>query len=228
MWSEKAANGTRMGQYLTAIEKYFLKKVFEKSTWPKKILDIGGGDGRFGWFSIKNGADFHIILEFDKVPILDLLDSGWDLPVLIGNGNQVPIQYDSFDAVFAIEVPACTDREHIKGFLEQVHKVLIKDGTLILTTDNLFSWGGLKKIISPANYKFGTYGYYTQTYLETLACIRTSGFETISSFGFRWPPFSRTSNSRWIPAMMKVEDIFRLNSLPSVSPWIFWYLKKNN
>lgn len=157
-WSETYMNATQMGQYLTLREWGFIQKVFERHGFPLLLLDVGGGDGRFA-VRLSSFGVHSIILEYDPVPILELITRGCCKPVVLGDGNHLPFKDDFFDAVMAIEVSACTSRSHLTGFLAQVHQALKPKGWMLLTTHNVVSMIGLERLIRSSNYR-STSGAY--------------------------------------------------------------------
>src|SRR3990172_8429621 len=105
-WSEANVNNTPMGQYLTRLEWGFIREAFKRHGFPRLLLDVGGGDGRFA-VRLSSLGVHTTILEHDPVPIRELIARGWCEPVVLGDGAHLPFKDGSFDAIMAIEVP-CT------------------------------------------------------------------------------------------------------------------------
>jgi SAM-dependent methyltransferase len=141
-WSEVNVNGTLMGRYLTRVECGLIEQAFDEFGWPKIVLDIGGGDGRLVKPLRAKGV-WPVTLERDSVPLAELKESGWNYPLLMGDGNLLPIRGDSVDAVMAFEVAPCTNASHNAGFFKEVYRVLHNDGIFLFSSDNTNSLIGL-------------------------------------------------------------------------------------
>jgi ubiquinone/menaquinone biosynthesis C-methylase UbiE len=226
MWSEVNANGTRMGRLLTKIEWIFIKRALSLMGSPRTVLDIGGGDGRFARRLQEFGIT-PILLEKDTLPVFEYKSRDMSgSPLLLADGNYLPLAPESVDCMMAIEVPACTDSAHIEGFLDQCQRVLKENGYLVFTSYNKLSFVGINKLLSPRKYKFTQYESYTETYTITLKHIARSGFELIDALGFRWAPFARASNNPLVPLFGFLEQRLKLQRIPQLSPWLFWIVCK--
>lgn len=212
-----------MGQYLTQQEWRFIQKAIERHGFPALLLDVGGGDGRFA-VRLSSLGVHSIILEYDPLPIQELIARGWCEPVVLGDGNHLPFKDDSFDVVMVIEVSACTARSHLTGFLAQVHQVLKPKGWMLLTTHNVVSMIGLERLIRSSKYH-STSGAYTHSYWEVRRTLQESGFDILESHGFRWIPANRESQNRFIPLCGYLERLLFLERLPYFAPWIFWVVR---
>ena len=221
LWSEANANGLQLGRYLTLKEWEFILDTFRKHGFPKNILDVGGGDGRFAVRLNEIGSRV-IVLDRDPIPIQDLQHRGWEQPVLIGDGNQLPFQESSFDAVIAIEVIGYI---HLECFLESVRRLLKPGGLLIMTSYNAISLLKLVKLLNPFHQHRKIYPDPSRSFWACKRIIREFGFRYVESYGFRWIPGNRKSNNRLIPFWSRLEKLLLLKRIPQLSPWIFWVLK---
>jgi SAM-dependent methyltransferase len=225
MWSEAHANGTRMGRYLTSIEWTFIEQAFSLFGWPKVVLDIGGGDGRFAKSLAKQGVRV-INLEYDSLPLYIMKDESKQILLVHGDGNCLPFDVNSFDSIITIEVLACLDRYHCCNFLGGIARILRKKGIFLFTTDNYLSLMGMFKLRRPLRYKHGSYESYSESFFTTKKNIINAGFDILSVRGFRWLPFGRTSENPLLPYAARLEKFFGLHRIPWFSPWIFWVIRK--
>jgi len=221
-WSEANVNGTLMGRYLTRIESGLIEQAFDDLGWPKIILDVGGGDGRLVKPLLAKGV-LPITLEYDAVPLEELKEGGWNYPLLMGDGNQLPIRDNSLDAVMSFEVAPCTNASHNAGFFREVFRVLHTDGTFLFVSDNRNSLIGL---LSEFNENKGKAlwqrHYYSEPIRDTRMKLLEAGFQIKKVRGFRWMPFTRTSDNKLIPLFSVIEKYLKLGSIVNYSPWLFW------
>lgn len=98
---------------------------------PRVVLDIGG--------NAESNEGLGVLFPHSLVVSINLRSStGYRERVVLGDACRLPFKRKSVDLAFAGEV-----LEHLLEplrFLDEIHKVLADDGTLILTTPNLASW----------------------------------------------------------------------------------------
>jgi methionine biosynthesis protein MetW len=104
-----------------------------------RLLDIGCGDG-FIALQIKHACNavevYGIDQDCDSISVAK--EKGIKTFILDVDNNPFPFPNDYFDAVFAGEV-----LEHLNNpddFLEEVHRILRKKGTFVITTPNFAAW----------------------------------------------------------------------------------------
>lgn len=107
-WKEDF-QGDRMAEEIIRLSKKFMGK---------KVLDIGAGSGA-------------LIKKIPRAIGIDLVKRPG---IIKGSINNIPFHQEQFDTVFATEVlEHLSDKDLIKG-LQEVHRVLKKDGYFIATT----------------------------------------------------------------------------------------------
>lgn len=221
-WSESINNRSMMGQYMTRIEGELIDRAFDDLGWPKLVLDIGGGDGRLSRPLQARGVS-PVILEHDILPLKLLKDENWQWPLIMGDGNLLPVKSKSLDAVLTFHVAVCTDAQHNAHFFSEVYRVLKESGIFLAVTDNRNSpLGALSRMGGRPGLVRKPYQFYSEAYAATRDKLADAGFRISRVKGFRWIPFSRTSNSPLIPVFSAIERLLGLHDLVAYSPWLFW------
>lgn len=103
---------------------------------PHRFLDVGCGDGRFtSLLKEKAGAGEAHGVELSPAGVAKARANGINAVCVDAGTQRLPYAGGFFDAVFAGEiVEHLVDPDHL---LEEIHRVLIPGGFLILTTPNL-------------------------------------------------------------------------------------------
>ena len=104
-----------------------------------RLLDIGCNDGAIALL-LKHAcnADEVYGIDLDNDSISLAKEKGIKAFIVDLDNNPFPFPNDYFDAVFAGEV-----LEHLKDpdhFFEEVHRILRKNGTFVMTTPNFAAW----------------------------------------------------------------------------------------
>jgi hypothetical protein len=53
-----------------------------------------------------------------------------------------------------------------------------------------------------------------------------AGFELLHEEGLAWGPFTRNSDSRWVPVATRLERALGLHHLPTLSPWVLVLMRR--
>lgn len=214
-WDENNPSGynNRMGWYKTKKEYQFINKYLSDKII--KILDIGGGSGRFALPIMKSGFDITVI-DLDKSAIEICREKG------IAKAFCVDARYfnqNNFDIALAIELFLVTPPEEI---FVVANKVLNMNGLLIFVGTNKESWRyKLHNLKKNKSKNFGELSLY-----EYKTLIDHYGFDVIDIKGFNWMPFSVNSNNSLIPAFSKIESCLKLDKWLNQSPWFLMACKK--
>ncbi len=225
VWSEETGNNTAIGKYLTKVEFRYISKYLKLDSH-KKVLDIGGGDGRFAKKLIEKGFEVDII-EYSKAATTELRKNKYPYKVINGDGGKLNEYFEknSYDAVLAIEIAPLTDKENIENILDQVNHVLKENGVFIVTTYNSFSFHALLKKIFKKNNDYESL-YYNQSYWRLKKYLKKK-FVIINCIGFRSVPVKRHSNKQKLVRIFEVfETVFFLRKLTFFLPWNIWAMKK--
>jgi hypothetical protein len=65
-----------------------------------------------------------------------------------------------------------------------------------------------------------------RSYDEIANELPKAGFKLVRKEGFNWLPFSRASENFLVPLSAKMERLFGLRRMSSVSPWVMTYAIK--
>lgn len=126
-----------------SIESYYLVNRW-KSQDKKEFLDLGCGLGRHSILFGKNGFNvecFDISSEaIDKTKEWAEIE-GLEFKYQIGDMLNLPYSSDSFDAILCRNVISHTDTEGMKRVVQELKRVLRKDGECYITLGSKETWG---------------------------------------------------------------------------------------
>jgi len=140
----------------TELKYTFIKEGFGTGN---RILDLGCGEGPYSHLFTGDNESYGL----DNCPkrmLLDennALDRGYQA-LILGEGLSLPFTDTSFDIVICTEVI-----EHVvevRQLINEIHRVLKKEGKLILSTPNLVSLGNRLGMILGKGLKFNLLGFW--------------------------------------------------------------------
>lgn len=215
LWDLENPQGyaNRIGRYRTRVETDFLLDHIGQP--PQRILDMGGGSGRFAGLLVKSG---HHVTLIDRDPRAVALAtrrgvqqaSACDIVDFHGQG---------FDSVICMEV-----FEYFKKCETLVSKAaecLISGGKFVFCALNSRSWRfrlrSLKNDPTDVN---------AFTMDEIAQCLRSNGFEIIACQGFQWSLAQTGSDSFLVDVSMVLEKGLKLQNWLSQSPWLLYACRK--
>jgi 2-polyprenyl-3-methyl-5-hydroxy-6-metoxy-1,4-benzoquinol methylase len=215
IWDENSEPySSKMGQYKTKIELGFIENALKNFPLNSKVLDVGGGSGRFSKKLINKGF-IPKIIDSNEIAIKIARENGIDAECVDF------FEYSSvknFDVILSIEVLSYIENKSL--FFEKVHSLLGKNGMFIFTAANPKSWRYILRNSIKSKFKF--HEQYLQSYSELLK----NYFEIVEIKGFLWQPFSLTSNNIMISFFAKLEKMFFSKLLKQSPWWLFSCLKK--
>lgn len=214
-----ATYNNKMGRYKTKCEYDFINQFLQS---PKKILDIGGGSGRFALPLKEHGHDVTVIdLNENALTLLKMRD-----PLMnCVHADFIEWEFNNkkhFDIVLAIEVLLYIKDWH--SFFLKVHKLLSDNGIFIFTATNKNSWRTILQKIKDRNQPDYNYSIYSiKTYKKI---ISDSNFLIEKKCGFLWIPCKISSNSKFVDFFAWVEKKYGLGKFIFQSPWLIFAVKK--
>jgi SAM-dependent methyltransferase len=205
--------GNRIGRYRTQIESEFLFAHIGKS--PKRILDMGGGSGRFARMLVQCGHDVTLV---DKNPQA--------VAMAMERGVQHAIACDilnfsgcEFDTVICMEV-----FQYFKNWDTLVSKAaecLNSGGTFVFCATNSRSWRYRLR-----RFKNSSSEVHACAPLEIANCLKSHRFEIAASKGFQWSLAQTGSDSFLVDASVWLEKGLKLDNWLSQSPWLLYACRK--
>ena len=208
------AYNNRMGKYKT---RYVLDFISKYTNDRKRILDVGGGSGRFAIPLYEKGADVVLLDESDKAAaILSKRCPG--IKCVVESFDQAVFDQEaSFDLILMIEVLF-----YIRDWPRTLAKVrtLLKDnGVFIFTATNRDSW---RFLFSRRKEDYTVYSL--DKYRELL---NEAGFDIGRIEGFLWIPCKVDSDSVAVDVFAGLESMLGLNRFVSQSPWLLFAVQKD-
>jgi SAM-dependent methyltransferase len=203
----------KSGHYKTRVEYEFIINHLSQNL--KRILDLGGGSGRFAVPLKAKGFQVTVIdLNEQAIQICKerhIEDSFcMDFRLFEGKG---------FDVVLAIELFLVTTPGEV---FKIASDSLNDNGLFIFVATNKKSWRyrlhNLRKKKTP---NLGEYSL--NEYKRMLFAFR---FSIIDISGFNWMPFRVNSNNILIPVFAFIEKTFFLNQWLTQSPWLIFACRK--
>ena len=215
VWDENSEPySSKMGQYKTKMELGFIENALKNYPLNSKVLDVGGGSGRFSRRLINKGF-IPTIIDSNEIAIKIAGENGIDAECA-DFFEYSPMK--KFDVILSIEVLSYIENKSL--FFEKVHSLLEKDGIFIFTAANPKSWRYLLRNSLKSKFKF--HEQYLQSYREQLE----NNFKIVEIKGFLWQPFSLTSNNVMISFFAKLEKLLFSKLLKQSPWWLFACIKK--
>lgn len=212
---DKNSYNNRMGLYKTKAEYNFIKTHLKPNS---KILDIGGGSGRFAIPIHKLGYDITVLEPHPKaLEILCKRDPSITKIQCNFRDFNFGCKYDLIMAIEVIELIQDWD-----AFFSRINECLKNDGQFIFTVTNSLSWRFfLRKL-----YHRVDYGYTTHSISDIKNIVQKHHLIVENIEGFYWMPFKLNSNNILISFFVFFEKALNLKKFISQSPWLFITLKK--
>jgi SAM-dependent methyltransferase len=104
----------------------------------------------------------------------------------------------------------------------EARRVLGPNGLLVLSYYNPLSIRAMfYRAVALVNRSRRASPYYRgPSYLSFRRSLSRAGFEFVHQEGLAWAPFTRLSDSRWVPVTAQIERALGLRRLASLSPWV--------
>ena len=215
---------TRWGSYVTEIERKVILRGEAMMGKSGYAIDMGCGGGRWskllverGWNLTCGEVDEHSLSLCErKVPSAKciLADPG---------DEKIPAGTNSAGIVLCIEVPPLIESD---WFISEAHRVLTERGLLIGVYINGRSLRGVAWRMKQRLTNGDVSLFYKASYDDWRCRAVSSGFDIVHEESCCWGPFTRGSNSLFIPAFTKLERAVGLHRVVSWSPWVIFIARK--
>lgn len=226
----ESVNNTKWGNYIFEIEK---KGLFLASNFCQNkggLIEIGFDGGHWlqkveslGWKRIL-GLDIESNISGFKIAKERLPNA--QLWLVDKNNKTINIESNSLDLVYCLGVPPVVNSD---WFYFESNRVLKKNGIIYFSTTNKNSVRAIiLKILRFFGKKQSKYllPSYTKSYKDFCELLNKNDFEILYTEGYCWFPFSRGSNSIFVPIFIQIERILKLNKVLSFSPWLIFIARK--
>lgn len=211
---------TRWGAYTTEVERNLLVTALSLAGGTGTALEVGCEGGRWskliaesGWQTVCTDVDEKVLrICQNRLPEARCI-------LVKHTDTALPCSSNSLKMLVCIEVWQLGNQDWLFG---EAQRVLEMGGLFVITCANRLSWRGLYSVVRGVADK-----WYPGTYLECKRKLRKRGFSVLRETGYAWFPFSRLSNSRWVPLCIRIEQFLCLRHLTTLSPWIAVIALKN-
>lgn len=197
-----------MGKYLTRTETNFIFESINLSQ-THTIMDVGAEAGRFSLLAANDKATV-IGIDVDSYGLQRLKLKNQHVNTIRADARRIPLKDEVFDAIIMVEVLDYI--VELDEALAECYRTLKMNAPLLLSFGNKSS---LKSKLREFQGKS-----YTHSYNSVMRCLSKTGFTVTRKMGYSWLPFGRMSESRWVPFLGRIEKLFALRRLPSLSPWV--------
>jgi 2-polyprenyl-3-methyl-5-hydroxy-6-metoxy-1,4-benzoquinol methylase len=203
----------KSGHYKTRVEYDFIINHLPKDR--KRILDLGGGSGRFAVPLMVKGFPVTVVdLNEQAIQLCKerLIEDSYCMDFRLFEGK-------GFDVVLAIELFLVTT----PGEVFKIASNSLNDkGLFIFVATNKNSWRyRLHNLRKKKTVNLGEYSL--NEYRQMLHAFK---FSIIDLKGFNWIPFRVNSNNLFIPVFAFIEKVFSLNHWLKQSPWLLFACRK--
>lgn len=201
-----------MGYYKTKIEYEFILHHLKHDNL--RILDIGGGSGRFAIPLVAREHDVTIVDNSAlAMECLKKRDNG-RIKFICDDFMSCALDENSFDAVIAIEsVLFFQDREKL---FRKINQVLVPGGIFIFTELNKHSW----RYLVHQMFRRDNTNYNVKSVDECISVLTINGFEVDDMKGFMWIPLSVISDSLLVNLFTFIETHGGFQKWIRQSPWL--------
>jgi 2-polyprenyl-3-methyl-5-hydroxy-6-metoxy-1,4-benzoquinol methylase len=214
-WDQDNPNGyaNRIGRYRTRVETDFLLDHVGQP--PQRILDMGGGSGRFAGLLVKFGHDVTLI-DRDAGAVAMATRRGVQRASAC---DIVDFNEKGFDIVICIEVLEYFAK--CETLVSKAAECLNSGGKFVFCALNSRSWRFQLRSLKNDSTEVNAF-----TMSEIGHCLRSHGFEIIACQGFQWSLAQTGSNSFLADVSMLLEKGLKLQNWLSQSPWLLYACRK--
>jgi 2-polyprenyl-3-methyl-5-hydroxy-6-metoxy-1,4-benzoquinol methylase len=205
--------GNRIGRYRTQVESNFI--LAHIGHCPQRILDMGGGSGRFARMLVECGHDVTLVDENPQAVAM-AKERGVQRAITC---DILKFSEGGFDIVVCMEVFQYFKKCDV--LVSKAAECLNSGGAFIFCITNSRSWRHrLRSLKKPS----GEINAFTP--LEIARYLKSLRFEIAACKGFQWSLAPTGSDSFLVDASAWIEKGLRLENWLSQSPWLLYSCRK--
>lgn len=222
---DRVAQRTRWGRYVTDVERRVILRGQEYAGSPGYALDLGCGSGRWSKLLADYGWTMTCIdVSSQALAICQQNVASATCILARSRDKSIPASSNSAGLALCMEVVPLIEA---KWFQSEVHRVLSDGGLLIGVYINGRSLRGIaSRLKNRLLNGQSSYNFYQSCYSDWKRELLQTGFEMLHEESCCWGPFTRDSNSPFVPAFAKVERAVRLHRVVAFSPWVVFIARK--
>lgn len=213
---------TRWGRYTTDVVEDAIALASEIAGERGSALEVGCEGGRWsrrlsdmGWAVTCTDIDAQMLsLCQERVPTANCI-------LVSPVAKTLPCSDESVRLLACLEVFAVMDSD---WFAKEANRVLLDNGVLVGVVLNRSSLRG--RFVRFKQFLKGNSRFYNLSYAEWRRRMSAAGFTIAFEKGYCWFPLTRSSNSRFAPFFIKLEQWLRLGRFTAISPWIVFVATK--
>jgi len=114
------------------------KKITNLLKDKKEVLDIGCGNG---WLTHYVSKKAYTGITYSKSEVKNLQKNGYRAIILNIEKDKLPFKDETFDCVFASHIIEHIEKKELINLMNEIKRVLKKNGVIILTTPTEYSFG---------------------------------------------------------------------------------------
>jgi SAM-dependent methyltransferase len=222
---DRIAETTSWGRYLTSVEREVILRGEGMATRSGEAIDMGAGTGR--WTKLLADRGWKVTCTDVSREALEICQRNVPSAKCLlarPKDEYVPAEANSADLVLCIEVVPLIESD---WFIGEAHRVLNAGGLFIGVYINGRSLRGLAwRLKHWLMHGRGSDQFYNAAYTDWKRRLLGSGFDMVHEESCCWGPFTRGSNSPFVPACAKMERALGLHRVVSWSPWVVFIARK--
>ena len=226
---DRVAQSTSWGRYLTDVERQVILRGEGWAERPGNAIDLGCGGGR--WSKLLSDRGWNMTcMDTDRQALASCQHNVASAKCILTHPKDraLPVASDAAQLALCIEVIPLIEAE---WFLPEVHRALSRRGIFIGVYINgqslrALAWRIKHRLLHGPNSNESV--FYRSSYSKWKSRLLGTGFEMLHEESCCWGPFSRNSNSPFVPAVAKMERALRLHRVVTWSPWVVFVARKLN
>jgi SAM-dependent methyltransferase len=222
---DRVAESTSWGRYLSEVEKQVILRAEALVEKPARGVDLGCGGGRWSRMLASRGWSM-TCLDVNRQALAICQRNVPSATCVLGQpkAQRLPLPPGSAELALCIEVIPLIESD---WFQPEVKRVLAPGGVFVGVYINGRSLRGLAwRIKNRFTHSDDDIEFYRSNYREWKRQLLAMDFEMLHEESCCWGPFTRCSNSPFVPAVAKLERVLRLHRVLTFSPWVVFIARK--